>query len=219
MWICLKDSFLSIVKDPEATSDTLLVRARRAEDIMAVWPGAVVRSTPKRDYQFRADITRKEVAAALVDLVYDIDYSNFKNTVTDKDRHLAYAKIWTTMWDWAEPPRPVTYPTNWSREQAGLPWWEREERPPEPEAPAKGTRKPRKTRKEPRRIVVSQETIYSAPPWSAVEDTYGGPPDHVGTGNTQDEAVWDLLQWLNLDPDVPVEVIAEDGTTIISWGG
>jgi len=216
MWIMLKDSFLSIVRDKEAVTDTLLVRARKRADILAVFPGAKVRSTPKRDYQFRADVTRAEVAKALVDQVFAIDYDNFKHTVEDPARHAAYARIWTTMFDWASPP-PV-YQTSWSREQAGLPWWDRS--PPPEETPKGRPRKPRKAAREPRRIVVSQEPWSAcAPAWSAYDEDYGGPPEHVGVGNTADEAVQDLLQWLDLDPDVPVQVIAEDGCTIISWGG
>jgi len=104
MWIMMADSFLSIV-DPKGAYDgssgpiskTLLVRARIAGDIEAVFPNAKVSKTPGRDYLFRAMIDREEVAAAILNRVRNISASNFKGSVRDKQRHDAYLKVWAAM--------------------------------------------------------------------------------------------------------------------------
>lgn len=100
MWICLNNSFLSIVKPSGQnidTGDMLLVRARRKGDIEAVFPKAVVEKRPERDYLFRALINRQDVAAAIADQVRGIDYPNFKNSVRSNRLHDAYARIWGIM--------------------------------------------------------------------------------------------------------------------------
>lgn len=104
MWIFLKDSFLSIV-DPKGAyeggtgpqSVNLLVRARIAGDIEAVFPAAEVTETPDRDYRFRALINRHEVAGAMHAEVMELDCGNFKGSVRDKARHDAYAGVWGVM--------------------------------------------------------------------------------------------------------------------------
>jgi hypothetical protein len=105
MWIMLNNAFLSIV-DPKApysggkgpVSDKLLVRARIKGDIEAVFPGAKVAETPKRDYRYRAEISRADVANAMAAEVLKLGYGNFKGSVPDKRRHDAYADVWSVMY-------------------------------------------------------------------------------------------------------------------------
>ena len=97
MWVCLSDSFLSIVDKDDPSGDTLLVRARRGGDIGRVFPGAEVERTPGRDYRYRARIARDEVAAAIAGAVRGIRYGNFKASVADPDRHHAYVRMWDAM--------------------------------------------------------------------------------------------------------------------------
>lgn len=111
MWLCLNNAFLSVVsKTPK--SKTLLVRARRRGDIERVFPGAKVVTIPGRDYQFRADIDRKEVAAKVAEMVMGISYPNFKGSVTQEhdDLHHAYMKVWHVMADLQEIPPYGTHP-------------------------------------------------------------------------------------------------------------
>lgn len=96
MWVFLSDSMLSIV-DKGGDGSTLLVRARREKDILRVFPTAKVQKGGGTDYQYRARIEREIVAQRLADLVYDIRYANFKDTVTEFDRHLAYLNVWRDM--------------------------------------------------------------------------------------------------------------------------
>lgn len=99
MWICLNDSFLSIV-DPGAQGpkgDYLLVRARIKGDIERVFPKANVIVIHGRDYLFRAFIPRKQVADAIAKRVMENHATNFKNSVPENMRHDAYARIWGVM--------------------------------------------------------------------------------------------------------------------------
>lgn len=97
MWIFLKDSFLSIV-DKGGDGTTLLVRARKRGDIENVFPNAKVVEGGGTDYGFRARIHREEVAQAIADSIRSIDYPNFKNTVGDRSRHVAYLGVWAQMY-------------------------------------------------------------------------------------------------------------------------
>lgn len=93
MWVCLKNSFLSIV-DKECQPGELLVRARRPGDIEAVFPAAVVKKSTTTDYAYRAVIKRVDVAEAMTAEVMGIRYPNFKNSVRDDALHNAYAAFW-----------------------------------------------------------------------------------------------------------------------------
>jgi hypothetical protein len=103
MWLMLNKSFLSIV-DPDGhyagggpKADKLLVRARIAGDIEAVFPKARVQRTEHRDYLFRALIDRHTVAEAMVREVMNLDYHNFKGSTKAKWRHDDYMKVWHVM--------------------------------------------------------------------------------------------------------------------------
>lgn len=96
MWLCLPDSFLSIVSK-DCQPDELLVRARVAGHIEAVFPHAKVTQSSHTDYQFRAVVKRDDVAAALALHVYSMDYGNFKNEVKNRRLHDAFAAIWGVM--------------------------------------------------------------------------------------------------------------------------
>jgi hypothetical protein len=93
----LNDAFLSIVQQKGMT-DNLLVRARRPGDIEKVFGRRTkVSRITDADYLFRATITREDVKRAMENEVNRISYSNFKNSVEDKELHDAYMSVWTTM--------------------------------------------------------------------------------------------------------------------------
>ena len=96
MWIALNNSFLSIVrKQPRDTF--LTVRARVEGDIERVFPNAKVQVGGGTDYKFRARVGQKIVADAIAKQITGINYSNFKNSVMEDDRHDAYFGIWRAM--------------------------------------------------------------------------------------------------------------------------
>ena len=98
MWIYLNNSFLSIVAKND-NPGLLHVRARREGDIEALFPAERVTATSHRDYAFRADIERTQVELAIRNEVSSIDYTNFKGSVDDGDRHDEYLRVWSVMVD------------------------------------------------------------------------------------------------------------------------
>lgn len=110
MWLCLPDAFLSIVAMPDRP-DLLKVRARRPGDIERYFPEVPVQRTPGRDYLYRAEIHRTQVAAVLCKAVMQIDAPNFKNSVQDPTLHAAYADVWQRMAG-LQSPRPYSHRGN-----------------------------------------------------------------------------------------------------------
>lgn len=101
MWLCLNNSFLSIVQpdasDPFNRGDMLLVRARRRGDIEKNFATAKVITVVGRDYQFRAYIERTVVAERVAASVMAVDYPNFKGSIKDPALHDAMACVWGVM--------------------------------------------------------------------------------------------------------------------------
>jgi hypothetical protein len=109
MWIFLSDSFVSIVQDRNDKS-RLMVRGRRPGDVerflsLASLPGEFpVSETPHADYRFRASVPRGIVSMCMSAHAERVDYSNFKNTVGDPARHVAYLDVWSIMSEYQEEP-------------------------------------------------------------------------------------------------------------------
>ncbi|MBT6463336.1 MAG: hypothetical protein HOK49_12440 [Opitutae bacterium] len=70
---------------------------RRDGDIEAVFPNAEPIHTPHRDYLYRANLPHEEVARAIRDETLSIDYTNFKGSVDDMERHDEYLDVWMVM--------------------------------------------------------------------------------------------------------------------------
>lgn len=96
MWICHNEAFLSIVHK-DCGPDHLMVRARVRGHIQKVFPKAKVSQTLGNDYQFRAVVSRIDVANALAEMAFDVDYPNFKDSVRDDKLHGAYNRVWSAM--------------------------------------------------------------------------------------------------------------------------
>jgi hypothetical protein len=101
MWIFLNDAFISVVAHKDQPH-ALLVRARAAADIRRLFPAARVVCTPAADYRYRAIIPRAAVAAVIADKIAGITYTNFKDSVSDAQRHNAYLRVWAIMSRWQE---------------------------------------------------------------------------------------------------------------------
>ena len=72
MWIFLNDSFLSIVRHRDKAA-MLLVRARKAGNIEALFPDAETWRDEHADYPYRAEVLADEVAQNLATRVRAID--------------------------------------------------------------------------------------------------------------------------------------------------
>ena len=101
-----RGAFLSIVaKDRDGKpsgagpAGELSVRARRKEDLTALFPGAdVLDIGGAGDYQFRVFATRHEVSTLLCDLVEDMNYTNFKDSICgDLSLKRKLMNIWDDM--------------------------------------------------------------------------------------------------------------------------
>ena len=96
MWVIMNNSFLSIVENKD-NSDQLLVRARVKKDITKIFPSAKIVYMRNADYQFRSFIDREIVADVLRGKILDINYGNFKNSVTSENRHSVYMHVWIVL--------------------------------------------------------------------------------------------------------------------------
>ncbi len=111
MWIAFSGGFLSVVARPPHTvrsgdARTLQVRARDAEHLRrfrrdyCVGLGRVLHS-PQRDYQYRAYVAPAALAEAMIRLVGDVDYTNFKDSIDDRygdyRLHGALLGVWGTL--------------------------------------------------------------------------------------------------------------------------
>ena len=97
MWLMTNKGFVSIVKDRDIKNN-LMVRARIKGHIEAVFTGAKASYTENADYAYRASIPKSVVAQVMADLVDDVTYDNFKNSVKDDPLHKAYMDVWTVMY-------------------------------------------------------------------------------------------------------------------------
>jgi len=98
MWIVLNKSFLSIVKNRN-NENQLLVRARVKGDIEKVFEDADVFEDEKADYKYRSYIDREIVSNVISNELLNIDYDNFKNSVSkdELDRAKAYMNVWSSL--------------------------------------------------------------------------------------------------------------------------
>ena len=67
---------------------------KKKGDIEAVFPEANVTDTPDQDYAFRADISRSTVEEAMLRAVRNINYGNFKGSISNTSRHDEYLEVW-----------------------------------------------------------------------------------------------------------------------------
>jgi hypothetical protein len=101
MWLFTTFGMYSIHTSPRG-KDILEVRTRRSEDLVALRVRCLklgrTQATPKRDYQYRAQVNRAALAQAIAREVGKIDYDNFKESVQgDEDRHSAYMQVWAAV--------------------------------------------------------------------------------------------------------------------------
>lgn len=97
VWLFHPLGFASVVAD-ETNFSNLLVRSRFKGDLIQLFPGASIFTTPRADYRYRASVPREQVAARLAELASTIDYPNFKDA-SPPDRHAPYLRIWNIMYE------------------------------------------------------------------------------------------------------------------------
>jgi len=98
MLIFTRNAFISIVDHPQ-DDRFLVIRARIAGDIEAVFPEAEVFERPGADYRFQANVARERVSQRIASQVKDIHYEAFESSVEDGDRRQAYIQVWSAMYE------------------------------------------------------------------------------------------------------------------------
>lgn len=100
MWVAMNDSFVSIVQD-NRDLNSVVVRARVEEDLENLFPehSDEIVEMEDSDYRFRLFLDKVYVADQIRQRVLDIDYMNFKDSVEQSWRKIAYMKIWQIMYD------------------------------------------------------------------------------------------------------------------------
>jgi hypothetical protein len=92
MWICLNTGFLSVIADKDPAK--LIVLARRKRDLLSTFgQDAEIVETNDRHYRWRIFIDRERFKAVVAGLVDGINYTNFKNSVKDRELHEMYTEF------------------------------------------------------------------------------------------------------------------------------
>jgi hypothetical protein len=98
MWLFFSDAFLSVVDNREKKG-FLTVRARFKDHISNVFPEAEVVTDRWHDYYYRAYVTRERVAEAVQARIMELDYPNFKQSITNDAYHAGCIKVWQAMYE------------------------------------------------------------------------------------------------------------------------
>ena len=100
MWLMTNFGFFSIVQKKD--DDILTVMARARSDLETLKERYIptlghILKGEGTDYQYRARVSREDMAEALGKIIMDIDYSNFKVSVAEKQgrkRSRIYEEVW-----------------------------------------------------------------------------------------------------------------------------
>lgn len=124
MWVFTRGSFLAIAQHREDPS-LILVRARRREDILRMFPEARVENHPAGGYPFHASVSRDTVALRVANLIQELDYPDFTAAVPETGRQKAYRAASAKMEAWESA-------TGGGEPEGGLGPLEHVSRPPRP---------------------------------------------------------------------------------------
>lgn len=109
MWTFTRIGFYSATRS-RTEPDKMQIRGRVRADLENLQrfaqengitqdPGlANIIHTPQADYHHRLIVRPETWTALITALAVDIDYPNFKDTITDPERHAAYSRVWSIMY-------------------------------------------------------------------------------------------------------------------------
>jgi len=103
MWIFTTFGFFSVVQKPG--TDYLTIRSRTRDDLDALRARYLPTLSKTitgggTDYPFRATVAHDELADAMVEIVRDVTYANFKSEVqhaAGEHRAHVYGRVWTEL--------------------------------------------------------------------------------------------------------------------------
>lgn len=101
MWVFTQTGYISVV-DYHQKPGYLTARSRDRQSLepLREIADSTIDFTPMRDYQYRTLIKREDLQTFLTQQVEAIDYSNFKDRVSDvlgSDFHHACGDVWVAM--------------------------------------------------------------------------------------------------------------------------
>ena len=105
MWLMTRFGFFSVVQKGGETDLTIRSRVRTdLEELHSRYIPAMseILEVAGSDYKYRVKISHIDFAEAMRQLIMDVDYSNFKNTVLAEqgvERAQVYDQIWHTLFD------------------------------------------------------------------------------------------------------------------------
>ncbi len=106
MWIFTTIGFFSVVEKPDDRGKgTVTIRSRVRSDLEALKEKYLptlgpIQENSQTDYRFRAKAKKEEFASALQKMALDLDYDNFKATVSRRqgvEREGFYHEVWETL--------------------------------------------------------------------------------------------------------------------------
>lgn len=95
MWICLRNSFLSITDEGDPARTSLLVSAGHQDDILAIFPDADVREDSSGACWARID--RRVVAEVIADQIESIRYPDLVAAIQAQARNGIHPEAWQAM--------------------------------------------------------------------------------------------------------------------------
>lgn len=99
MWVLTRGSFLAFAEHRD-DSTLILIRARRSEDILRMFPEAEIESHPTGGYPFHATISRDTAALRVANHIQELDYPDFTAAVHEPGRREAYRAASTFLESW-----------------------------------------------------------------------------------------------------------------------
>lgn len=95
MWLVLNKGFLSIVNKEGG----YVVRSRIKDHLLTYFPDFEIEEHTGTDYQYRIRLTKSQLDYFFMNLSEEINYENFKNSITDSKIKKFATNIWTLGWD------------------------------------------------------------------------------------------------------------------------
>ena len=94
MWLFTNHGFYSIVKILDTNPEEFWIRSRRKEHLTTYFSEERIICTHATDYQYRVTINKEELIDIFSHLPQEIDYTNFKDSIQDKELKDAAHYVW-----------------------------------------------------------------------------------------------------------------------------
>ena len=94
MWVFTNHGFYSIVRILDTNPEKYWVRSRRKEHLTTYFSEERIIYTHATDYQYRVTINKEELIDIFTNLPQEIDYTNFKDSIHDKELKDAAHYVW-----------------------------------------------------------------------------------------------------------------------------